>query len=311
MVKKLTAHTDKLQAGRDPVKKKHASADKLKTLGIDPGALTERIHSFVGGEWGDVRAYADKIGAPASTLDEYLKGRIPPIEFLWAVARKEGVSLDWLLTGNGAKYPPKIKARKGRTPRENSDTPEAAPSPHRIPILGKVPAGPPGGEYRVEYDAPDLLEELAAEVDDSQIALQVHGDSMFPTLLDGDRVVASLGATCEPGDLVVVEIGERSGEYQIKRLGRRRGKEVTIISDNFLRYEPQVFANGEAHLRGRVVRVVRTPTRRSSYQPGDEAIGEFYRNPLIAQIIEALPSLSEAAQHVIIEHIRALAKAKL
>lgn len=44
------------------------------------------------------------LGVGVSTLHNYEKGRVPPLEFLLLLAQKTGVSLQWLLTGESSKY---------------------------------------------------------------------------------------------------------------------------------------------------------------------------------------------------------------
>jgi len=50
------------------------------------------------------RKFAKIIDIPSSTLNEYLKGRVPPastIERIYVQYRKDGLSPIWLLTGEG------------------------------------------------------------------------------------------------------------------------------------------------------------------------------------------------------------------
>ena len=48
-----------------------------------------------------VRDFAGKLGKSPSTLQEYLKGRIPPADFIVCVCEQFSVDAWWLLTGNG------------------------------------------------------------------------------------------------------------------------------------------------------------------------------------------------------------------
>ena len=150
---------------------------------------------------------------------------VPPIRVLEKMAEKDGVDLHWLITGKGPKYVEKEGFKTFR----------------RIPILGKVPAGPSGGEHWSEYDAKDLLTVAVPADDPDVIALQVQGESMYPTLYDGDHVLMSPNSTWNEGDVVVAEVADVPEEFVIKRLGRMDDDDgVMLVSDNFLRYPPRI-----------------------------------------------------------------------
>jgi SOS-response transcriptional repressor LexA len=222
------------------------------------------VSAALGGKWGSQRAWAEKLGVTETSLSNYIRGKArPPVEFLSQLADQTGVSLDWLLLCEGPKLRPDAGA--GR----------------RIPILGRVPAGPSGGGAWDVYDAPDVYDAFDDGLEpDHTIALRVMGESMFPTLWDGDLVVVSVnGQSWRNGDLVIAEIEEHSEDYLVKRLGQDRGGEITLLSDNFLHYDPLTFPSEKVEIRGSVVRVVRTPTRQSPHQPDTEPLVEFYQSP--------------------------------
>lgn len=282
-------------------RKKIPNVEKVTRSAFDGESLTARIRELVGTEWGDEGRYAEKVSVPQATLNRYLNGRVPPIEFLWIVAQKEGLSIDWLLTGKGPKFLPQEPGKKKRP---------ATRQARRIPILGKIPAGPPGGQRWSEYDAANLLDDLTGIQDQDIIALKVHGDSMFPTLFDGDLVVMTPHGTPANGDLVVAEIQGSGQDYQVKRLGQATRQETTLISDNFLHFPPMSYPAGQAHIRGRVIRVIRTPSRRSPHRHGNEGLMEFYQNETIQKIIERLPELGTRDQEAVIAVIETLWKSR-
>ncbi len=86
---------------------------------------------------------------------------------------------------------------------------------HRIPVLGKVPAGIP-----IEAIADVLytveLDEHFAESGYEYFGLAVTGDSMYPEYLDGDVVILRVQSTAETGDDVVAYIG--SDDATLKRI---------------------------------------------------------------------------------------------
>lgn len=242
------------------------------------------------------------MGVPSNTLVNYLNGkRLPPIEFLVKVAWKEGLHLGWIVTGEGPKHLPRDPDKKKRQTTRQA---------RRIPILGKIPAGPPGGQRWSEYDAANLLDGLTGIQDQDIIALKVHGDSMFPTLFDGDLVVMTPHGAPANGDLVVAEIRGSGQDYQVKRLGQASRKETILVSDNFLHFPPTAHPADEINIRGRVIRVIRTPSRRSPHRHGNEGLMEFYQNELIQEIVGRLPELNPRDQEVIIGVIETLWKSR-
>lgn len=63
---------------------------------------------------------------------------------------------------------------------------------------------------------------------------QVHvsGDSMSPTLTDGDLVLVKLGAAVRPDDLVLVRWASRPGQLSIKRARWSEGDGWFVVGDN-------------------------------------------------------------------------------
>jgi repressor LexA len=87
----------------------------------------------------------------------------------------------------------------------------------RLPVLGRIPAGP----LREAVEAPDGQADLPADVaGDAAYLLRVVGDSMAPTLLDGDLVAVRPQTTAEAGEIVVALIG---GEGTVKRYDPAQG----------------------------------------------------------------------------------------
>jgi phage repressor protein C with HTH and peptisase S24 domain len=294
--------------------------------------VVSRLRSLVAQEWGDISRYADRLGIPQSTLSTYLTGAArPPVDLLLKVAELEGVTSTWLLSGRS----PKRKA--DAVPRELSrylteqglddevqqtvagyleqlttsqkGMPESgAALLRRIPILGKVPAGPPGSTQWVAYEAENLLEVLVDTSDPSLIALQVDGDSMFPTLFDGDHIIMSPEARVGSGDLVVAEIAHSGDRYQVKRLGKQAAEVVTLVSDNFLHFQPAEYPSADVQIRGRVIRVVRTPGRRTQTNHATMPMVEFYQSAPMQEALQLFTQLSAKGQQVAVEAIRAMVR---
>lgn len=48
-----------------------------------------------------VRMFADRLSMPPTTVQEYLKGRMPPADFIVRVCDRFNIETKWLLTGEG------------------------------------------------------------------------------------------------------------------------------------------------------------------------------------------------------------------
>ena len=248
-------------------------------------AFILRLREVAGVEWGSKKRMANMLSLPQSTFASYLNARaVPPVEVLWAIAELTGVSLDWLIAGEGPKW---RAAEPGGL--------------ERIPIVGRVPAGPPGGEAWAAEGAQDVLSGFTAGESGHTIALRVVGDSMFPTLLEDDLVVVvANGEQAHRGDLVVAEVAGHYEDYVVKRLGQATETEVMLVSDNYLQHPPLTLTPDQVQIRGLVTKVIRTPRRRSP--PVDPALLEVYQNPRLQEALaEAVrsPRLQEALMEVV------------
>lgn len=270
------------------------------------GEFADRLGRIADTGWGGKSRLARQLGVPQSTFSNYLSGRArPPFGVLLRIAEVTGVSLDWLVHGSGPMW---------RGPSRVSDAGDAPPSAIRVPVLGRVPAGPPGGAAWAIYDAPDVYDSFIRDVAPGRtIALRVMGDSMFPTLWEGDLVVTAVGDGNQwhRGDLVVAEIEEFSEDYLVKRLGQETRDQITLISDNFLHYEPLTLPRAQVEIRGVVLRVLRTPPRRAA-PPADGAIlSEFYQSPQMQEILQMLPELSPRALELVVAQVREMRKLEM
>lgn len=89
----------------------------------------------------------------------------------------------------------------------------------RLPIVGRVPAGPPSEAFE---EAEGRLEFGRSPFGRADYALRVRGESMSPELAEGDLVLVRRCADAADGELVVAHDAE--GEATVKRLRRRGGR---------------------------------------------------------------------------------------
>ena len=85
----------------------------------------------------------------------------------------------------------------------------------RIPVLGYVAAGIPVEAIENVIDEEEIPEEMAHHGE--YFGLLVHGDSMTPTINDGDIVIIRKQATARTGDIALVMInGDEATVKEIK-----------------------------------------------------------------------------------------------
>lgn len=130
------------------------------------------------------------------------------------------------------------------------DLPADALAVKRIPLLGKIPAGFP---HYCEEDVDDYVIVTEACIG-CDFALTVHGDSMLPTLRDGDMVYLKSGsASVQSGDIVAVN--NEFGESTLKRYSLAQDGECWLVPDN--PEFPRVKPNNHYKIMGRVVEATR------------------------------------------------------
>ena len=67
------------------------------------GSIGDRLKELAGD--GSVNGFAKRCGIPGTTMRQYFEGSIPGADKMAQIAERTGVSLVWLITGSGLKYP--------------------------------------------------------------------------------------------------------------------------------------------------------------------------------------------------------------
>jgi repressor LexA len=144
--------------------------------------------------------------------------------------------------------------RHRKSPRRIEFLGEAAlPSPLRIPVLGRVPAGSP--REAIEFAEGELLMDPSLTGEGEIFSLRVKGDSMEGAhICEGDYVLVRAQETAEDGEIVVAVV---DGEATVKRIRRR--KEGIRLEPANPAYPPLDVPEGSPSFRiaGKVVGVFR------------------------------------------------------
>lgn len=182
---------------------------------------------------------ANQIGVPFQRVSEWERGIVSPsARYLKSIAETLSVSLDWLLSGKG--------------PVEGPERGESVFPVSHVPVYGTVPGGPP-------YDPgdPGVIEMIGVPAEYSGrdvFGLIVKGDSMAPTLADGDRILVARDVKPKDGQVVVVRLD--GGEYTVKRL-KNQGNLLILSPDN-PNFQPLVLSPEDScEVIGVVVEVIR------------------------------------------------------
>lgn len=110
----------------------------------------------------------------------------------------------------------------------------------RIPVLGRVVAGIPIEAIEEILDYEEITPEMAATGD--FFALQVRGDSMLPTLKDGDVVIVKKQPTVDSGDIAIVLVN--GNDATVKEI-KESPAGITLIGHNVAVYTPHFYSNAD------------------------------------------------------------------
>lgn len=187
----------------------------------------------------NLKEFSEKTNIPYRTLQNYLLGlREPNIDILKKLCTQLGININWLLTGEGDPY---ISGNLGS---------EYA----LVPVIdGYISAGT--GFYPVEHSEIKLAfrkDWISRYGDYRNMSLvYVKGDSMEPTIWDGDIVLVNHNVTHikKNGAIYAIVIDNL---IMIKRLQKIGNNKVLIISDN-QKYPAYETKESELNINGQVI----------------------------------------------------------
>ncbi len=188
--------------------------------------FVERLRQLIGKS--SARSFAQKAGLSDSTLRSILSGSKPTLDVLISIAAAGNVSIDWLATGKGG---PNAKI---------IDMDEEVTC--RVPIYSVEASAGNGALNAFEHvhsymDIPAAYIRDRLGVSSKKIeGIFVVGDSMEPTLVEGDIAFVDRSAIAQSGRAEGVYVFRFNDQLYIKRL-QHQGPKLVVKSDNAA-YDP-------------------------------------------------------------------------
>lgn len=155
-------------------------------------------------------------------------GREPDFETMEAIADIFNVDMDYLMGRSQVERKHPISPPRKEIPPGFQPLPEMA----QVPLIGSIACGTP---ITAEQNIKSYIGVPAAWRAD--FALECHGDSMAPTICDGDVVCIRSQPEVEQGQIAAVRIGE---EATLKHCYYQNGV-VQLIADNAAVCPPMVY----------------------------------------------------------------------
>ena len=167
-----------------------------------------------------------KAGVPVSTLGVYLRGGEWKVSAAIALAKACEVSLEWLVTGQQ----PAIETTQDELPAPTNDRYVMIP---RYDIRASAGSGTPVDQEAllglISFDEVFLRRHLGMRPD-TLVTIEATGDSMLPTIRDGDLLLVDTSNNdIQDGRIYVLSFG---GLLSVKRLQVMPDGSIAVVSDN-------------------------------------------------------------------------------
>jgi phage repressor protein C with HTH and peptisase S24 domain len=202
----------------------------------------------LGAENGGLAALARLSGVALSTLQRIAAGQDMKVEVMTALAQATGVRLEWLATGTGPMRPAGAGFEEEGAAFSVGQARQAPDGGVLIPRYEArasagigTPLDPGWVSEKVLFSAEFIRHRLRRKPENLAL-IECTGDSMEPTLRDGDELLVDTTANdLRSGAIYILRV---SGSLLAKRVQPRLDGTVMIISDN-TRYPPEVVTPSE------------------------------------------------------------------
>jgi phage repressor protein C with HTH and peptisase S24 domain len=226
--------------------------------GAERAAFIARLHTILR-HWPSADRLARTTGVSPSAFRKWLRGEAEPSrERLVALAQAAGVTVGWLVSGEGTAprlHPPGAPAGKSAgsiDARLDRDDYILLPKRPEAAAAGiETPTSNPKTEFMALRH--DWVRSVLGIEPGSLLLETAAGESMLPNIRDGDLLLVDAGANrFHSFGVYVLEV---AGERLVKRVQPKLDGSLTLISDNAA-YEPDHIPAdkaGEVRVIGRVL----------------------------------------------------------
>ena len=215
---------------------------------------------------------AKAVGLSRNSIQKFEAGTLPRGDNLMALCRVLGVSADWLLGMDEPTYPPlRVSEESASFMEPDRLTPMAGPGPgdleppdpgqYAFVPLAEARLGAGGGDWVLSEETAKLLAFRKdwlhgyATARENLVLMTVRGESMEPTIGDGDMVMIDVARRrVHDGALYAIGIGET---ISVKRLELLATGRVRIISDNRDEYPAYEVHLEDLRILGRIIWLAR------------------------------------------------------
>jgi phage repressor protein C with HTH and peptisase S24 domain len=220
----------------------------------DPTTFKDRLATAIGGE--SVNSFAKRCEVSEGTVRNCLKGGMPGADIALRMADAAAVNLLWLISGRGVK---EASALSGLSARHDQPLDDAMLANMIMVPRFDVQASAGHGSVGQAENVIDNIAFKSSWLRDRGInpsfasILEAKGDSMEPTIRDGDMLIVDRSISTVTGNGIYIVIF--GGNVLVKRINMRRDASLVLISDNE-RYGEEVVPADEVpdvHIAARVM----------------------------------------------------------
>ncbi|WP_441254362.1 LexA family protein [Aeromonas sp. A600620] len=155
-----------------------------------------------------------RVGVSRVSISQWERGENTPNgRYLNELAAALGVTVDWLLTGEGDAPSSSVEQR---IPGYHNVEPAVIYQGKRIPILSYVQAGNwrEMCEQATAFDGNVEYVSAGGEIGPYGFGLWLRGDSMVPLFKEGDLIIVDPDESPQPGDYVVAKNGSNEATFK-------------------------------------------------------------------------------------------------
>jgi len=231
-----------------------------------------RVSKLTG--WSRKKQLADFLGIKGQSVSGARTRDSFPADWAYKIASEFGGSTDWIIDGKGQMRPEKVLDRPACKEVERIEPPQPCtvdasgrisiprwqnPDPEMfdyVPLAeAQLSAG--GGCFVLSEEMEgyyafrkNWLSRVASSAK-NLVLMRVQGDSMHPTIQDGDTVMIDTGrVSIKEGLLYALRF---NSTIMVKRIAFRTGGRIQIISDNRQEYDPFEADVKDLHLIGQII----------------------------------------------------------